>query len=223
MIDFWVHFACVRSQFQHHNPSSFCLKLKMNDDFFVIHFFDESEVFSHMHLMKFNSIRHHVFSKKRPRRIHIINQKWKIVSKRLKISLKQYVLRYGKMLKKQINTVILNAIKHDVDKNNAYFKKTLMKIFTNTNMWKNQSLNLMKIKTNVNCKNKRFWIDVLQNYVKIILQKNTKKFFTNNTNTIMFFNFFDYQYFQNDVETVFFWTAKYLTFNNEKKRTKESF
>ena len=37
------------------------------------------------------------------------------------------------MLKKQINIIILNAIKHDVDENDVYFKKTLMKVFTNTN------------------------------------------------------------------------------------------
>ena len=62
----------------------------------------------------------------------------------------------------------------------------------------------MKIKTNINCKNERFQIDVLQNYVKTILQKNAERLFINNTNAVMFFNFFDYQYFQNDVETVFF-------------------
>ena len=169
MIDFWTHFACVRFQFQHRNSSLFCLKLKMSDDLFAIYFFDEFKVFSHVRLMKFNSIRHHVFSRKKPRQIHIINQKWRIVSKQLEISLRWYVLRYDKMLEKQINIIILNAIRHDVDENNTYFKKTLMKVFTNISTWKNQLLNLIKIKTNINCKNKCFQIDVLQNYVKIIL------------------------------------------------------
>ena len=75
---------------------------------------------------------------------------WNQIAARLEINLRPYVLRYAKLTEEQMMTVVKDAIAMDnIDSENLWFKKSIIKMRINQSTWKHQTLGAIHVGINV--------------------------------------------------------------------------
>ena len=145
-----------------------------------------------------------------------VKRDWKRVKLFLKIHLKTAVLRYEKFTKKQIIQFLQKCIDDDeISSNDSLWIKVMRKFRSNTTIWKNWSLNAMKV-NDFNLSMHKNWLDE-QTYVqKIMLEKTFDLLFCVIFTTRVFHDHFIRQYNISDAENVFSFVAKFYRFNDKK-------
>lgn len=76
--------------------------------------------------------------------------KWKAIAAQLESKLRPWVLQYAKLSEEQMTEVVRDAITiENLDSDNHWFKKRVVKVRTNQSTWKNRTLRAIQVSLNV--------------------------------------------------------------------------
>ena len=88
-----------------------------------------------------------------------VNFKWRLMSFKLKLFFRSWILRYEKLLKYRIDSFVRKTIKKKMNENDLYFRKNITKTQNNIVIWKNKIFVCMKI---IDIYNQMFFFTLLK-------------------------------------------------------------